>query len=479
MFDQLPDSGAEEFPDFDVLKPLVLLLGNVSHEGITSSLRAGGEQYKQKLLVSTVANWSSIVRIFGSFRVRAVVVKVNAWAYRNFAHPEYRNVRDELLTLVAKVPHIFFVYEDILSGGITEESGAFQAEFIRRRGGDVLDEEDLRLHRELFGFDLPAEEVLREAESAFRRFDITLVPYRTNADVTVMSVQFLEEALQNLLFRVYIPAGRLWANEVDRLLSLFRDYLLGTGRTGVRLDQSRTDHGVSYEFHSTGEAESTSIETEFRDFAHLLDLSLSNPAAAEGLLLSRNVDAKQVEAIVTRYAKEAYRLQVDIKHDRERKLLAIRQRLESELTEVLPPSAWAGIQALIERSIPSTSGIQASFAIDSVPLPNPAQYRSLTVNLNPQIIQEVNGIVSQEIRGNVNIGPRGEELLALIEEHAPSQSMELASAVHQLSDPNLPQAERLTASGKLKSFLYKLAPEVGKVGLNVFQAYIEHKLGLK
>jgi hypothetical protein len=210
-----------------------------------------------------------------------------------------------------------------------------------------------------------------------------------------------------------------------------------------------------------------------------LDLSLSNPAAAEGLLLSRNVDAKQVEAIVTRYAKEAYRLQVDIKHDRERKLLAIRQRLESELSEVLPPAAWTSIQALVERRIPSASGILASFAIDSAPLPNPAQYRSLTVNLNPQIIQEVNGVVSHEIRGNANIGPRGEELLALIEAHASDQSMQLSSAVHQLSDPNLPQAERLTASSKLKAFLYKVAPEVSKAGLNVLQAYIEHKLGLK
>jgi hypothetical protein len=87
----------EEFPDFDLERPLVLLLGNVSHEGITSSIRAGGEQYKQKLLASTVENWRSIVAIFRAFKVRAVVVKLNAWAYSKFADPSYGTVRDELL----------------------------------------------------------------------------------------------------------------------------------------------------------------------------------------------------------------------------------------------------------------------------------------------------------------------------------------------------------------------------------------------
>jgi hypothetical protein len=153
-----------------------------------------------------------------------------------------------------------------------------------------------------------------------------------------MSVQFLEDALQNLLFRVYVPSGRLWANEVDRLLTLFREYLLSTGRTGVRLDQSKTDYGVSYEFHATEDGTSVSLEVEFREFSRVLDLSLSNPSAAETVLRNKSVDAKEVEDIVTRYAKEARRLHVDIKHDRERKILAIRQRLESELSEVLPVS---------------------------------------------------------------------------------------------------------------------------------------------
>jgi hypothetical protein len=475
-----PEFDFEEFPDFDVHKSVVLLLGSINHEGITSSLRASGEQYKQKLLASTVENWHSIVRILRFFMVRAVIVKLNASAYENFAHPAYKGVRDELLSFVSKVPHMFFVYEDILSGAATEESLARQEDFIRRRGGgDPDDELDLSWYRQLYGFGVPRQEVLNEAEGAFKRFDITLVPYRMNADVTNMSVQFLHDALNNLLFKVYIPIGRLWANEVDRLLNLFKDYLSSTGRTGIRLSQSKTNHGTSYEFHSTDHIQSISLEAEFKEFTRVLNLSLSDPRAAEEALISRSVDAKQVEAIVTRYAKEAYRLSIDIKHERERKLLSVRQRLESELTGVLPPTDWARIQALADRAIPSSPGTSPAFAIDSAPLPSPTQYQSVTLNLNPQIIQQVTGIVAQEIRGNGNIGASGEELLATVEKYGSDRSLELASAVHEIADSTVPRGERLTSLGKLKTFFYSLGPEVGKVGLNILSAYAEHKMGLK
>lgn len=409
--DPFPDFLQQEFPDFETDKPLVLLLGSVSHEGITSSIRAGGEQYKQKLLASTVENWISIVRIFRLFRVRAVVVKLNAWTYSKFADPSYAVVRDKLLLSISKVPHIFFAHEDILSGVTTEDSAFSQEEFIRRRVGDIGDEE-MESYRSYFGFKLPDESVLKDASAAFQRFNITLIPYRANADVTVMSVQFLKDALQNLLFRIYVPIGRLWADEVDRLLSLFREYLLSTGRTGVRLDQSKTDHGVSYEFHATEDMSSISLESEFREFTRVLDLSLSDPSAAEDVLRNKSVDAKEIEDIITRYAKQARRLHVDIKHDRERKILAIRQRLESELSEVLPSSAWNLIQLLVERAIPSASNLPSVLAVDSAPLPHASQYGSLTLNLNPQIIHDVSGIVTREIRGHIVLAPTGRNSLS-------------------------------------------------------------------
>lgn len=469
-----------EFPDFDANKPLVLLLGNISHEGITSSLRAGGEQYKQKLLDSTVKNWESIVRIFTAFTVRAVVVKLNAAAYRRFADPEYQHVQAQLLKAISKVPHIVFVYNDLLAGEQSEQSKAKQEEYIRARVGDELDREDQFSYYELFGFQLPHEQILQTANEAFRTFQITLVPYKRNAEVTVMAVNFLREVLEDLLFKIYVPNGRLWASELDRLLQLFREYLLSIGRKGVRLDQSRTDRGVSYAFHAAEEGPAgQALADEFQEFAHVLDLSISDPTTAAAVLRGKNVDAREIDGILTRYAKEAKRLQVDLRHDRERKLLSIRQRLESELTEIVPDASWQELQVLVDRTIPSPLTIAAAYTIDSSQLPSYGQHSSLTINLSPQIIQQATGIVAREIRGDINLGPEDEHLLSLIERFGHKQSVELSSAVRELSDESIPQTERLTTAGKLKAFLHSLGPQVQSMGINILQAYIEQKIGLK
>lgn len=179
-----PDLAQKEFPDFDVHKPLVLLLGNVTHEGITSSLRALGEQYKQKHLASSVENWRSIVKIFPSFNVRAVVVKLNAWVFTLFANPQYAAVRDDLLASISRVPHIFFVHEDILSRHTSQESALSKEEFIRCRVGDIADEE-IGMYMNHFGFELPDERTLTEATAVFQPFHISFTPYKTNADVTI------------------------------------------------------------------------------------------------------------------------------------------------------------------------------------------------------------------------------------------------------------------------------------------------------
>jgi hypothetical protein len=45
---------------------------------------------------------------------------------------------------------MFFVHEDILSGGTTVESVLSQEEFIRRRVGDI-DDEEIENYRSFFG----------------------------------------------------------------------------------------------------------------------------------------------------------------------------------------------------------------------------------------------------------------------------------------------------------------------------------------
>jgi hypothetical protein len=439
--------------DLDRSKPLVLLLGNVDHEGITSQLKAGGEQYKKKILDSTVGNWQSILKYFDEFEIRAVVIKLNGRVYDLLDRPDYLHVGKLLFSRIAKVRHIAFVFQSLLSG---EPTPGYQV------------------------FWSVKADVGARVNHLLREYELNVVPYKRNAELTVLATEFLKDAIEQLLFRVYVPTGRLWANEVDRLLQLFRDYLLQTGRKGVRLEQTRTDRGIAYEFHGDYSPESPSLSQDFQDFSHFLDLCVSDPAQAEELLRQKSVSAREVFEILARYSKEAKRLQIDLKHDRERKLLSIRQRLESELADSLPgPQDWGLINRLVDSAVPSAV-IDNSYALGQGSNLNHRQSGTpFTVNLNPQIIGTVNGLVAHEISGDVSLSENDQKLLALIKDHGGSRAVELTSAVHELSDPGLPKPTRLSGAQKLKAFIYAIGPKLGGVAANILQEYIEHKIGLK
>jgi hypothetical protein len=480
QFPLFPEN-SKEIPSVSPREPLVLLLGNVDHEGVTSALKLGGGQYKKKVLNSRPENWESIIEIFNEFTVRAVIVKLNAHVYDLIAHPGYTDVAARLFARVSTSRHAVFVFEDLLSGQASNHKK--RSSYIRQKMDfDDSDLEDLDFYGRHFGMYQPAVNVLTNANEMLASHRLNLIPYKTNAEITVAATQVLKEYLEGLLFRLYVPANRLWATEVDRLLQLFRDYLLKTGRKGIRLDQIRTDHGISYEFHGDDAPAASSLSDDFQDFSRFMDLCVSNPKEAEVLLQQKTVDPREIAGILTRYSKEAKRLQVDLKQDRERKLLSIRHRLESDLADALPDSAdWQMIDRLVASTIPEAFNIAGITLLNrGLHTPsNSAEHTQLTINLNPQIINKVNGVVAREILGDVSTSAESEALLDLIRKHADSRSLELIDAAQTLSDRAMPRAKRLTSAQKLKGFVFSLGEKLGPVARDLATAYIEKKLGLK
>jgi hypothetical protein len=461
--------------------PLVLLIGNVDHEGITSALKSSGTQYKKKLLESRPENWTEILRYFYGYTIKAVIIKLNARVYDLLALPAYKGIADDLFEMIATKRHAVFVFEDLLSRRAEQQDQRVQDE-AEREGFDADDEEDSAYYGGRFAIEQPATQVLEIVNRMLRRHDLNLVPYRTNAEVTVIASQLLKDALEGLLFRVYVPTGRLWANEVDRLLQLFTDYLHRTGRKSVRLDQVRTDHGISYEFRGDEARPAESLSADFQDFSRLLDLCVSHPAEAEALLKSKTVDPKEISGILTRYSKEAKRLQVDLRHERERKLLDIRQRLESELTDCfLGEADWDLINKFVATAIPAAYSIASLSADDkanSQLLPT-LSTSELTININPQIVTAVNSVVARELQGDVSYSVGSKQLLDLIESHSPKNSSQLVSAAQELEDTGITNSARLTSAQKLKSFVYSVGEKIGPVATKILTDYIEMKLGMK
>lgn len=137
---------------------------------------------------------------------------------------------------------------------------------------------------------------------------------------------------------------------------------------------------------------------------------------------------------------------------------------------------WEVIGRVVEASVPPVGGVSSALAIDRKiqPVPN----NSLTVNINPQIIDTVNGVVAQNIEGDQHLGPDAKQLLEIIDIYAGKDKAVLASSVHELSDESAKTEERLTAKHRLKGFLVSVGSKIGDVTAGVLQSYIESQIGI-
>jgi hypothetical protein len=462
--DIAPPSDAEEpfFTDYDyqeftlnIEKPLVLLLGRVGGEGTLNLLTTTKRQYKKKLLESTPENWETIIEYFDLFEINSVLIKISDSTFHNLYDPTYDKVKKDLFSRIAKTRHIVFVEEHTLS-----RVNISNVEMVNSRLPKVI-----------------ARSVLEWLEES----DIDITPFGRTAEMNVLSEHFLIETEKNLIFRMYIPKGRIWSEQTEKLLQLFKDYLGRVSKIKTRLDQRATDNGTVYEFHGEEEHSDSSMQEKFKDFTSLMDLCNTDIAAAEELL--RNVDINQSEAssIITKFSKEAKRLQLDIKHESETKTLALRHRMESELTDIVQSSnEKLFIENIVNSIIPSVFNTSLLSAFGPAPVtvaPNNFNNASLPTVRN-QIINIANIAISQEIRGNQFLGAEDVKIIELISQYGGNAKANLESAVHELADPGIPDPERLGAKQKIKKFLFDVGSKATDIGVGVLQSYIESKLGL-
>ncbi|QDZ40597.1 hypothetical protein FRE64_11910 [Euhalothece natronophila Z-M001] len=203
--------------DFDTNNAEILLINDIDHEGIISSLRTAGKVYIKKMLHSKPENWKKIVSIVKSPNVKAILGKVTPKTYNFFADPDYEEIGNILLKEIAKKPHQLFVYESLL--GTTPNP----------KETDDYREANLKLLADA------SPETVRFTNQLFDFYNILTLPYRRVSEVTISAQAFIEATDEGLLFRVYLPSGRMWEDEVNRLLQLFRDYLVRVAGENIRL----------------------------------------------------------------------------------------------------------------------------------------------------------------------------------------------------------------------------------------------------
>ncbi|MBB2925492.1 hypothetical protein [Cellulomonas cellasea] len=451
----------EDEPDY------FLFVGSVDTESATNHIRASGAVYHKKLLKSKPENWAVTAAMITSPRCHGTLVALTGRDYVAMRRPEYEESARALLDALADRPHVILVHEAVFFTDEQRAAGS-ASPLGSNDDAETLDDEELRYYFR----DIPSE-VRTSVNTALRDRQLNVIPYRTNVERSIIASGFVEDNERHLLFRLYVPSGRLYAQEAEALLGLFREWLGQTGHSGVRQEGYTTAAGQVFEFFSAQGLPEGGLSRYFEDFSSFLEDCVIAPEAAAAQLTATGVAEDVATLIVSRFATRARRLTLDLKQRREERMLALKHELENIVLEV-GSSEGRDLADLLDHLVPAPTavGVFEGPKVDSRP--------SLTVvtNHNPQFVNQVSGSVVQSIAGTVNLGPEPKHLLELIATFGGNESVALETAVHELEDVGARAEERVAARGRLRRFLADLGSRGLGVGLDVLQKYVEHKVGI-
>lgn len=480
-----------DFGDIDAdQQKIAVLLGNSTFgvRSIESTLKTHRYFFFHKYLASSVRNWRSIVRLLteNSQHLRLVQAQLTEYVVFLLTLPQYSAVAHELLQLMKKVPHQMFIFDDNLYGRFSCASDK-PKEYTRRgrrysiggRDENTSASSDLDWWcscNDFPGGPVAAVESMVGTVKSLVNDGYNVVPYKKIIDIDTSGSTFVEHVVSGLVLRVYVPNKRLWSQELDRMITLFRDYVSQMSRVPVQLSQSRTGSGVTFSLYAPESGLSPDdIRAQFDQFASFLDICNHDPTEARKVLATASITGDEATGIVSRYAKEARRLVLDLKHERETRLLAIRHSLESELSEIQIENAAFSAAA---RLLPEPTTPSSALALPRQDASVRSIMSALVVNINPQIINNVEGIVAQHLEGTINYTAHDKELIRLIEKYADTQGeiAELRSALEELRDPEVAKEAKTSAWQRCGRFLSKIGGRIGDVGVSLLKTYLEELL---
>lgn len=451
-----------------------LIVGSIKSESATTEIRSSGRVWIQKMLNSKPYNWRSIIELIKSPHNRGTIVQLSARDYGRIASEDYSEVATSLFENLTGKSHIIFVHEAVF---LTDEQrsdpddpGAPAASSDSSQAQELTEEEIFSNMMEEDMFPRVPEEARTAVNELLRMRKLDVRPYVSNFERSTMARKFIEESQSNLLFRVYVPSGRLYADETEGLLGLFRDWLGTTGRGSVRQDGYKTNAGQVIEFHMEQPPEK-GLSAEWSEFERFLATCERDPGRAEEVLVEQGLPKEAAKRLVSKWHLEFGRLTIAMKSQHRVAVAEAFGELEAINFE---------FKQLTEEEIQEAVGILLPMPTITTVIENPAPLESSSMVVNHVNIQHITaqaGAIVQSAQGTANFGVEARQLQELILAHAGDRGLELQSALLELEDEGTRGEERTVAKSRLKSFLASLSEKTIDVGFGVLSRYIESKTG--
>jgi hypothetical protein len=452
-----------------------LLFSNTDRGAIKTTLETFGYTIIVKVPLSSVNNWWSICDVIEPDKEDNLIFigKFTENLLFQLCSPDYKNVKDHFLNLLKKKKHLIFIYKNNLFGEFSYFSPVKESAFETDDKVDYLSYTHPRFSNWLDNHHIQEEEseYFHKVKELIKELNnnYNVLPYEKLIDIENAGQNFIEHSTEGLMFKIYVPNEQIWSNEFDKFINLFRDFASNVSKVELTVKQNRTDLGIVFSLYSqVQKMNENDINYLYREFTQFMDMCASDPEEAIKILNNKEVNEGTKQKILAKYIKEAKRLMLDLKHERELKLLSIKQKIESEFQE---SSLSEQMNKYVESLVPKATSTSNILQIE-------APYQTQIINYSPQYIQTVNGIVAREISGTINFSPEEDEFLKLIEKYA-QQTTELAdlkTALYELKDRAKTNEEKRSARQKLYGFLGKVADKVGDVGVALLSKYLEQQI---
>jgi len=93
-----------------------------------------------------------------------------------------------------------------------------------------------------YGVEIQPQKYLDRVKAFIDRLNqngFNMIPYRKLIDVEIAGQNFIESVDQGLLFQLYVPKKRIWSNELDKFIVLFRDFASNMTSEDVKVIQNQ------------------------------------------------------------------------------------------------------------------------------------------------------------------------------------------------------------------------------------------------
>lgn len=444
---------------------IYLAIGSVLSESVTTKISTAGAEYVAKVLFSSPVNWWRIVALLKRADLAGAIVKLTRKDFERISKDQYAEVANALFEELAKKPYLLLVHEAVMSPPDLELT---VGEAVSDDWDDGSWNDQVANHY----FGTLSSEIRTHVQELLTKHGLTVSTYKRNTEASILAASFVEDAQSNLLFRIYVPSGRLYEDELARLLDLFHDWLGAVKGQTVRQGGYKTPSGRVIEFYGESGTTPATVNIELNEFARFLSL-LDDAKSAERMLQDLGLERRRAADLVAEYAKQARRVLLDTKHERVRRTLAIQQQLESELVDELPSVPAAEIAGWVEQLIPmspfASSSLTRSLSSHATPAPR--------VIVQQQIFHHVEGVVAQNVNGSVALGTPADQLIQLVRELGGESMNELEAATRELSDSGAPTSARISARQRLKDFLLRNGQRMEAAAFQTLWRWLEGQIG--